>query len=126
MVLEYNIREEISPPYSRYWHQHYQQNLPDRLWYILIYIAVLMRYMCIWCYLSTYRYIYRMRIFIKSDHDWYKDIYYMHDKMIYSHLYSSIYDICVQMLLSKHVLVHIRDERYDLMLLSYMLNIYAI
>ena len=40
MVPEYNIREETSPLHLRYWHHHCQQNLPDRLWYILICIPV--------------------------------------------------------------------------------------
>ena len=50
-----------------------------------MYIPVLMRYFLGLYYLSTYWYICRMRIMIKSDNDWYEVIWYMHKKMIYSH-----------------------------------------
>ena len=33
--------------------------------------------------------------------------------MIYSHIYPSTYELRVQMILPKHVLVHIRDKNND-------------
>ena len=110
LVPEYNIRDEIYPQYLRCSHQQYQQNLPDQIWYILIYIPVLMRYMCRWYYLNMYGYTYRIRIMINSDNDWYKVIWYVHKKMMYSQRYSSIYDICAQMILPEKVCVHNEDE----------------
>ena len=65
-----------------------------------------------------------MRIMIKSDNDWYKVIWYMHKKMIYSHTYPITYDVRVHKLLTKRALVHIRDEKYDLILLSYVSTLY--
>ena len=49
----------------------------------------------------------------------------MHIIMTYSHTYPSTYDVHAQMLLPKHVLVHIRDESYELILLLYVSTLYA-
>ena len=125
MVPEYNTREEISPQYLVYWHEQYQQNLPDRLWYIIIYIPLSMRYVCRWYYLSKYWYTYGMRITINSYNNWYEVIWYAHKKMLYSHIYPSTYDIHAQMILPKNVLVHIRDENYMMILLPYVSTLYA-
>ena len=119
MVPEYNIREEISPEYLSYWYQNYQQNLPDYLWYILIYIPVLMRYLWRCYFLNTYWYTCRMIIMRNSYNYCYKVIWYMHNKMIYSNIYPSTYTLRVQVLLPKCILVRIREKKYDLILLSY-------
>ena len=49
----------------------------------------------------------------------------MHKKKIYSHIYPSTYDVRVHMLLHKHVLVHIRDDNDELILLPYVSTLYA-
>ena len=41
-------------------------------------------------------------------------------KMIDSHIYPSTYDVRVQILLPNHVLVHIRDDNDDIILLPYV------
>ena len=126
MVPDYNIRKEISPQYLRYWHQYYQQNLPDRLWYILICIQVPMMYACRLYCLSTYRYTCRMIIIIKSDNDWYEVICYVQNKMLYSRIYLSTYDVRVQIILPNPALVHIQDDNNELVLLPYLSTLYAI
>ena len=73
-----------------------------------------------------YWYIYEIIIMINSDNGWSKVIWYIHKKPIYSDIYPSTYDIRVQILLSKHVLVHVRDENYNMLLLSYVSTIYVI
>ena len=62
---------------------------------------------------------------IKSDSNWYQVIWYIHNKTIYSHTYTGTYDVRVQMLLPKRLLVHIWDEKHNLILLSYVSNIYS-
>ena len=69
---------------------------------------------------------YGIRIIVKSDNDWYKVIGYVQKKMIYSHVYPSTYDVRVQILLPKHVLVHIPDENNNIILLAYSLSCRAI
>ena len=45
---------------------------------------------------------------------------YMHKKTLYFHIYHSIYDVRVQILLPNYVLVHIQDENDGLILLPYV------
>ena len=47
---------------------------------------------------------------IKSDNKWYEIIWYVHNKTMYSHIYTTNYDIRVQMILTNHVLIHICDD----------------
>ena len=61
---------------------------------------------------------------INSYNNWYEDIWYMHKKTIYSHIFPSTYDVRVQMLLHKWVLVHIRNDNKDMILLAYLLDFY--
>ena len=125
MWPEYNTREENLPQYLIYWYQRYQQNLPYELLYNLIYIPLPMRYVCRWYYLITYKYTYRMGITTKSGNKCYEVLWYIQKKTIYSHIYTSTYNVRVRMLLPKHVLVDIRDENDKLILLSYVSNFYA-
>ena len=76
-------------------------------------------------YLIMNLYIYRMIIMINPDNNWYGVIWYMYKKNIYSHIYPSTYGVHVQMLSPKHVLLHIRDDNYDMILLSYVSTLYA-
>ena len=69
-------------------------------------------------------YRYRMVIMIKSDNDWYEVIGYVHKKKMYSHIYTSTYNIRMQMLIPKRVLVHIWYENGDL-ILPYVSTFYA-
>ena len=62
---------------------------------------------------------------INSDNEWYDVIWYIHKNMIYYHIYPSTYNVRVQMLLHKCVLVLIWDENYDLIVLSYVSTLYA-
>ena len=50
---------------------------------------------------------------IKSDNNWYEVIWYVNKKMIYSHIYSSTYDVRAHMILPKKVAVHIRDDNNE-------------
>ena len=85
-----------------------------------------MKYVCRLYYLSTYWYTYGMIIMIKSDKNLYEVIWYVHNKMLYSHIYTSIYDVREQMILPNHGLVHIWDENDDLILLPYVSTLYDI
>ena len=125
MVPEYIFREDISPQYLSYWHQCYQQKLPDQLLYTIIYIPVHMRYVCRWYYLRTYRYTYRIRIIIKSYNYWYNIIWYVLNKTVYSHIYSSTHDVRAQMILTEQLLLHILDETKKPILLPYVSTLYA-
>ena len=62
---------------------------------------------------------------VNSDNNWYKVIVYVHNKMIYSHMYTSTYDLRVQILLPQHVLVYIRVEKDNMMLLPYVSTFYT-
>ena len=84
-----------------------------------------MRYMCKGYDLKPYYYTYGTIITIEPDNNWYEVIQYMRKKMIYSHKYSSTYDVRVQMLLPKNVLVYIRYENKDLILIPYVSTFYA-
>ena len=48
------------------------------------------------------------------------------NKTIDSHIYTSTYDVRMRVLLNKCVLVHIRDENGDLILLPYVSTLYTI
>ena len=61
-----------------------------------------------------------MVIITKLDINWYEVIKFMHEKMIYSQIYPITYEVRVHILFPKCVLVHIRDEKYDMILLSYV------
>ena len=61
---------------------------------------------------------------INSGIKWYAVIWYMRKKMIYYNIYTSTYNVHMQMLLPKHVLVHIQDENDELILLLYVSTIY--
>ena len=61
---------------------------------------------------------------IKSGNNWYVVIWFMRKKMIYSNIYPSAYNVRMQMLLPKHVLVHIQDENDELILYPYVSTIY--
>ena len=67
----------------------------------------------------------RMIIMIKSDNYWYEVICYIHKKILYYHIYLSNYDVRVQMLLPKRVLVNIQDDKYNLISLSYVSTLHA-
>ena len=54
-----------------------------------------------------------MRIMINTDNDWYKVIWYVHNKIIYYHIYSSTHDVCAEMILPEQVLVHICDDNNE-------------
>ena len=84
-----------------------------------------MNYVCIWYYLSTYRYTYGMRINIKSDNKFYDVIWYVQKKILYSRIYTSTYDVRVQIILPKHVLVHKWDDNNGLILLPNVSTLYA-
>ena len=72
-------------------HIYYHQNLPDLLYY-----------------------------YINSDNKWYEVFWYVYKYVIYTHIYPSTHDVRVQIILSKHVLVHIRDGNDELMCLQYV------
>ena len=47
-------------------------------------------------------------------------IWYLYNKIIYTHTYPSTYEIRVQMIITNHVLVHIRDRNDELICLQYV------
>ena len=53
---------------------------------------------------------------LNSDNNWYEVIWYVHNKMLYSHIYPSTYDVHSHMILTKYILVHIRGDNYELLL----------
>ena len=53
------------------------------------------------------------------------NLVYAQEKDIFSYIYPSTYGILVQILLPKHVLVHIRDGKDDLILLPYVSTFYS-
>ena len=53
--------------------------------YILKYIPVPMSSVCRWYYPITYFYTYGMIIMINTDKNWHEVIWYVHNKMLYSH-----------------------------------------
>ena len=126
MVPEYSIKEEILPEFLNYYHQHHPQNLTHQLCYIFIEVPLTMMYVCIWYYLIMYRYTYRMKIMINLDNNLYKVLWYRHKKTIYYHIYPSTYDISVQILLHRHVMVHMQYANNDMILLPYVYTFYAI
>ena len=69
--------------------------------------------------------IYGMILIINPDNDWYEVIGYVHNKAIYFHIYPITYDVLVQMLLPNHVLVHVRDENNNVILLPYVPTFYS-
>ena len=72
-------------------HHPYHQNLPCWLWY-----------------------------YINSDNNWFHIILYVHKKIIYTHIYLFPYDVQVQMIISKYVLVHIWYGNDILIYLQYV------
>ena len=62
---------------------------------------------------------------IKSNNYWHEVIRYVHKKPIYSHIYTSTYNVYNQMLLLKCVLVHIWDENGKLVILPCISTFYA-
>ena len=48
----------------------------------------------------------------------------MNKKDIYSHIFTNTYNVRGYMLLTKHVLVRIRDYNDELILLQYVLTVY--
>ena len=52
-------------------------------------------------------------------------IWYVNYKTIYYHIYPRTYNISVQIILFKQVLVHIQYENYNVIILSYVLTLYV-
>ena len=65
-----------------------------------------------------------MRIIIKSDNRRYEVIWFMHNKSIDSHIYSSTYDVRAQIILPEQVSVHIQDNNNEPTLILYVSTIY--
>ena len=64
-------------------------------------------------------------VLIKPDNYWYEFIWYMHNKTIYSHIYSSNYDVRAHMLLPEKLLMHTWDDNNEPIWLPHVSNIYA-
>ena len=61
----------------------------------------------------------------KSDNNLYEVIWYVHKEMVYSNIHTIAYDVRAQIILPKHLLLHIRDENDKLILLPYVSTLYA-